>query len=391
MISIEIDELGTTQHALTMAQGQALAASNVVSAAPAALDPGLWDIRAKGKVGVVRVADVEVWITPKLAIEQLLFLVGYANHPQSWQDESVQLDTRDGLIPAIAQALWRQSERAVRQGLLQGYQTVEETSYVLRGRLRETDQLRRHHGRVIPMELRHDDFTVDIPENQILLAALTRMLTVPRLDADSRRRIGSLRVRLAQVTSLIRGSQLPSWRPSRLNQRYVPALRLAEVVWRATSPDNTPGNITANGFLFDLSMIFEHFVTVAVSERLHAAYGGAAHPQFPCHFDEAGAVRMKPDLLWMVSGRPAAVLDAKYKKESRKGDYPNADLYQLLAYCTALGLRRGHLVYAKGNADPTTHVVSRAGVEIVCHALDLTVSPEDLISQVNELTTLVAA
>lgn len=389
MIPIDVPELGRSQHPLTPEQGRALAASNVVSASPSALEPGMWDLSANGKVGVARVADLEVWITPKLPIERLLFLVGYAADPTGWRDDTVGLDTRDGLIPAIAQALWRQTDRAIRQGLLQGYKTVEETSYVMRGRLREADQLRRHHGRVIPMELRHDDFSVDIPENQILLAALTRMLSVPRLDGDSRRRIGALRVRLAEVTSLVRGSQLPSWRPSRLNQRYVPALRLAEVVWRATSPENTPGSIAASGFLFDLPRIFEDFVTVALSERLHAAHGGAAWPQFPCHLDDAGAVRMKPDLVWMSAGRPAAVVDAKYKQEKNSG-YPNADLYQLLAYCLTLCLRRGHLVYARGNGDPATHFVRQAGVEIVCHALDLTLDTAELLAQVDSLADEIA-
>ncbi len=51
--------------------------------------------------------------------------------------------------------------------------------------------------------------------------------------------------------------------------------------------------------------------------------------------------------------------------------YPDADLYQMLAYCTALHLPRGHLVYARGNADAARHVVRHSGVQIVCHALDL--------------------
>ena len=55
--------------------------------------------------------------------------------------------------------------------------------------------------------------------------------------------------------------------------------------------------------------------------------------------------------------RPRAVIDAKYKAEKPAG-YPNADLYQMLAYCTALRLSDGHLVYAKGSAEqrPTASV-----------------------------------
>ena len=41
----------------------------------------------------------------------------------------------------------------------------------------------------------------------------------------------------------------------------------------------------------------------------------------------------------------SAVINAKYKAEKGAG-FPNAALYQMLAYCTALRLPVGHLVYA---------------------------------------------
>jgi 5-methylcytosine-specific restriction enzyme subunit McrC len=380
VIRIELGETGRAQSRLTPMQGQRLAASGVVRATPSAFDAGRWEITPCGPVGVARVGDVEVWVTPKLPIDRLLFLVGYAADPKGWRDETVRLDTAAGLVPAVAQALWRQTETALRQGLIQGYREVEEAAMVLRGRLRETEQVRRRFGMPLPLEIRHDEFTVDIPENQILLAAITRMLTVPRVDEVSRRRLRALRSRLVPVTSLVRGARLPVWQPTRLNQRYHSALRLAEIVWRATSPEHIPGALVAHGFLFDLPRIFEDFVTVAVSEALRARRGGVCYPQFACHLDEARAVSMRPDLVWQVAGQPAAVLDAKYKQ-----DRPNADLYQMLAYCTTLGLDRGHLVYAKGSAEPARHVVQRGGTRISCHALDLESTPADLLTQVHRL------
>lgn len=56
-------------------------------------------------------------------------------------------------------------------------------------------------------------------------------------------------------------------------------------------------------------------------------------------------MQLVPDLISYRDGRPVAVVDAKYKDES---PIPNADLYQLLAYTTGLGLQHGHLVYANG-------------------------------------------
>jgi len=373
---VEIAETGSWSYPLTPEQGWRLAESGLVSATPSRA-AGLWNLTAAGKVGVARVGDIELWITPKLPIERLLFLVGYALDPSGWRDEAVALDARRGLVPAVGQALWRQSERALQRGLLQGYRSVEESSYVLRGRLREADQLRRRYGQVIPMEIRHDDFTVDVAENQILLAATTRMLTVPRLDDESRRRLAALRPRLADVTTLVRGTTLPAWRPTRLNRRYLTALRLAEIVWRATSPEHAPGAIVANGFLFNLNKIFEDFVTVAVSESLHARFGGCAYPQYEAHLDRGELVGIKPDLVWKAGHRIAAVLDAKYKQQQ-----PNDDYYQMLAYCTALDLPRGHLVYAKGAAQPARHVIRHSGVEIVCHALDLTREPSEVLADV---------
>jgi len=381
---IEITETGRAQLPLTAEQGRMLAVSGVVTAAPSPYAPGLWDVVSRGKVGVAQVGDVEVWITPKLPIDRLLFLVGYAADPRGWRDENVALDVAQGLVPSIAQALCRQAERALQPGLLQGYRTVEESSTVLRGRLREADQLRRHHGRAIPMEIRHDDFSVDVPENQILLAAITRMARVPGMDESSRRRLAALRARLADVSTPVRGTRLPSWQPNRLNDRYHNVLRLAEIVWRATSLEHAPGSLLASGFLFDLWKIFEDFLTVALSEELRMRHGGAVQRQYSCHLDEAGAVRMKPDLVWQVHGHPVAVVDAKYKQE-KPGGYPDADLYQMLAYCTALQLPRGHLVYARGNVEATRHVVRHAGIEIVCHALDLALPPVKLLQQVRDL------
>jgi 5-methylcytosine-specific restriction enzyme subunit McrC len=386
MKHVGVAENGRVELQLTSEQGRMLAASSIVTASPLPHNPGMWRIKPRsGLVGVAQVGDMEVWIEPKLPIARLLFLAGYANgkKPLDWRDDNVTLDVAEGLVPVVARLLCHQAEQALGQGPLKGYRTVEESSAVLRGRLREADQLRRHHGRAIPMEIRHDDFTIDVPENQIVLAAITRMAGVPRVRDEYRRRLAALRAILADVSTPERGASLPSWHPNRLNQRYHAVLRLAEVIWQATSPEHVPGSLVANGFLFNLWKIFEDFLVVALSEELQARHGGVPR-SYPCHLDQACAVEMKPDLVWQVNGQPVAVVDAKYKPEKPSG-YPYADLYQVLAYCTALHLPRGHLVYARGNADPVRHVVRYSGIEIVCHALDLTLPPAKLLAQVGDI------
>jgi 5-methylcytosine-specific restriction enzyme subunit McrC len=281
----------------------------------------------------------------------------------------------------MAQVLWRQTERAVHQGLLPGYVPLEETAYVLRGRLRETEQLHRHHGLPVPLEIRHDEFT--------LRTACEKMLQVPGVDAESLLRLRRLLRDFADVTPLNPRDAVPTWQPTRLNVRYHTALRFAELVLRATSVEEGTGGVTVNGFLLDMPKLFEDFVTVALREALVTAYGGRVDDQDPHHFDEAGHVRLRPDIVWKLRGTALAVVDAKYKAEAPAG-YPNADLYQLLAYCTILGLRHGHLVYAKGSEEPSHHVVRRSGIEIICHAIDLDTEPALLLARMNDLAAYIA-
>ena len=360
MTRIELTEVGPDAECqLTAEQGRRLARSDVVRAVPSPYDSHSWLVGPAGKVGAARIGDVEVHVTPKLAIARLLFLVGYAQHGAVWRPEDVTLPEAPGLVPVMAHVLWRQTERAVYQGLLPGYITLEETSYVLRGRLRETEQLHRHHGLPIPLEIRHDEFTVDIAENQILRTACERLLHVPGVDPESSLRLRRLLRDFADVTPLDRRDAVPSWQPTRLNARYHTALRLAELVLRATSIEQGTGGVAVNGFLLDMPKLFEDFVTVGLREALVAAYGGRVEDQDLHYFDEAGQVSLRPDIVWKRRGAPLAVVDAKYKAEKPAG-YPNADLYQLptapssvltaATWCTPRAARNPHTTSCAGPA-----------------------------------------
>jgi len=389
--TIELDELDPPlELLLTLEEGRTLAASGVVSAVPSPYQPGIWLVGAARKIGAARIGSVEVFIRPKVEIARLMFLLGYAEHGSAWQQDTVRVADAAELIPAIAQALWRQTEWAIHQGLLPGYVVVEESSQVLRGRLRESAQLHAHHGLPLPLEIGHDEFTIDIPENQILRTACERMLSVPRVDSESQRMLRRLLRDFGDVTVISRGSPVPAWQPTRLNARYHGALQLASLVLNATSVEQETGNVAVNGFLLDMPSLFEQFVTVALREAITARFGGRVEDQVRYYLDQAGQVPLRPDIVWKVGSTVAAVIDAKYKAEKPAG-YPNADLYQLLAYCTVLGLPVGHLVYARGNASAARHVVRQAGIEIFCHAIDLSQPPNQLIAQISDLAEGVSA
>lgn len=372
---------------LRRATADALLASGVL-AMTRTDEPGWWEIAAGTQVGVVSVDGLEVLIQPKINIDRLVFLIGYARRPKHWRHDLVHLD-RDAALPeALADAFLALARRAVDQGLLKGYTTVEESLPVMRGRIREADQLRRRFGRDVPLEVRYDDFTVDIPENQLLLAATERLLRLPGVGGRHRGGLQRLRLQLADVSRLA-GRALPSWRPSRLNARYVPALELAELILSGQSFEQRCGDLILTGYLLNMAKVFEDFVTVALQEAFRP-FGGRSRLQYGAFLDEAESVPIKPDFVWLEQGVPRVVVDAKYKAEKPSG-FPQADLYQLFAYCAVLGLDEGHLVYAKGSEEERTHVVRQAGVRIIAHTLDLDVPPSELLARIDGLARCLRA
>jgi 5-methylcytosine-specific restriction enzyme subunit McrC len=392
-VRLDLAEGRTVEVALTSGQVHALTGSGAVRLSPAAT-PGRWRVAADtNKVGVVRVGrgsdEVEVRIRPKLPVARLLFLLGYARR-LNWRPEQVGVEEHPDLLPALAAAFARAAERALRQGPLQGYQYCEEALPVVRGRIRVVDQVRRRHGLLLPVEAAFDDFTVDTAENRLLLAAARRLLRLPGVPAPTRSALRRLQTRLAGVAPLVPGRPLPAWHPSRLNTRYHTALGLAEVILRGGSVELAPGPVRVDGLLVDMAAVFEDFVTAALAEAL-ARYGLRVRPQDRRHaLDVAGRVRIRPDLVVEDhTGRTVGVADAKYKAE-RPGGFPDADLYQALAYATALGLPEAHLVYAAGDEQPARHTVRNAGVELVCHALDLAAQPDSLLTQVRAVADKVA-
>jgi 5-methylcytosine-specific restriction enzyme subunit McrC len=387
-VRIDLTENGpATELELDGTTGIGLAGCELVEAHPV---PGgsRWLVAPGSKVGVIAIGNVQVRVAPKVPMDRVLFLLQYGIRRIRWNDAPVDVEHAPDLLTAVVEAFERTTRTALLRGLLQGYRVIDESTVVVRGRIRESDQLRRRFALPLPVEVRYDDFTVDTVENRWLRAATRIALRLPGLSEGLRRRLARLDLLLAEVTPLRRRAELDKWHPNRLNARLHDALRLAEVIVDGSSFEPRGGGLAVTGFWIDMAGVFEDFVCAAIGARLRE-HGGRVATQDPWYLDRAGEVRMKPDLVWYRDNGPAAVIDAKYKAEKPAG-FPDADLYQMLAYCTALALPAGHLVYAKGNEAGRVHSVRGSDVTIHAHALDLAAPPTALMAQVVALADLIA-
>ena len=251
------------------------------------------------------------------------------------------------LWPALAESVARQVERALRPGVLQGYVTLDEALPLVRGR----SPGRRPDGAAAGLAV-----AARSPLRRVRAGYPGEPAHPYRLAAHARR---------CQGCGLNSGLGWPIWmggwmacrcclpaRPGRLaaHQAQRPLRggaatggdRAAEPVGRAW-----PGQGHASPHSWCPWRRCSRISSRSRCARPSRLPSATPKPSIPSTWPSR-QIPIRPDVVHLVGGRPVAVFDAKYKLEEPSSGYPNADIYQMLAYCTALQLELGWLVYAQG-------------------------------------------
>ena len=345
-------------------------------------------------VGAVEAGNLSLRIQPKIDIPQLLSLACYAMAQFRPQENPFNFAEKAALPDALAIALNLMARRAFARGLLHGYHAREESLYTVRGRIRFDEQLRRRFNVPLPVAVRYNEFTADIPANQLIKAAAYRLGGIGLRSHQARSGLGWI-VGILDNVSLkeFPANAVPEVQFDRLNEHYRGVVALAQLILRHNAFQSHRGEVRAAGFLMDLNKVFQEFVTVALREALGLSRKTFSE-QWTGSLDTGDKVRIRPDLVWREGGNPCFVGDVKYKNLTRESDnnrVPNSDLYQLLAYVTALDLPGGMLIYAQGEAEPADYTVRHCGKALKVAALDLSGDLEQTLAGVRKLAEQIKA
>ncbi|MCY4103183.1 MAG: hypothetical protein OXG55_07995 [bacterium] len=304
---------------------------------------GLWHVTAHNYVGSVLTDGIQVRVRPKIPLRNLFLLLEVGLREQDWRNEAALYETSQDLLPAMVSFFARTTETTLARGLYHSYLEQHDRLIALRGRLDVARQFTQP-GIAIPTACRFTEFTADLVENSYLKAAVSRSLRVAGVQPADRHRLMRHLVTLEDVGDVRHHpADYDDVVFTRLNEHYKPALRLARLVLANLTLQDTIGEATASSFMLDMNELFERFVT----ERLRRALRGRldVKDQHRDHLDEERSVRIRPDLLFGPERSPSFVADIKYKLTDESAGGSNADLYQLLAYTTALDLPDGMLIY----------------------------------------------
>lgn len=384
MRQITLREWTPKTERLTVAERDELLATGLVRVAP--LGDDAYELRSESVIGTAVGERVHLLIRPKIKLANVFFLLSYADGLTTWRaDQRFPYEEDDDFFNVVAEFFEAEVTRAERHGLVRDYQTREETLTTLRGRLDFAAQMRVRQDRPLPLECRYQEYVEDIELNRMLKAAFRRLLVVPSLELGLRRRLRhGARAFVDVEDTTYAPNDVPELDFTRLNAHWESPGRLAQMILRQESLRDRYGHRIGIAYSVDMNKLFERFVETVVRQEARRR-GWVLDPQAGRALTPG--VSMIPDFVLTRDGIDHAVADAKYK-QLVSNEWPNADIYQLLAYCIGLGLPEGALIYAdlEQERDELVRLRGDPLANLRLEGIDLSGSPQEVL----EVTRAVA-
>ena len=354
---------------------------------PAVVEPspsrGFWRLRAQAKVGAVRFEGFDLIVRPKAGLQTVFYLMGIERPRDWWSNDEVDLLVHHDLFAGIARLLAHTIERAIGRGVQHGYIERRERLVALRGRVDLREQLRRPCIPV-PTSCRYDDYTADTKLNQLIRAALSRILRLPGVPGAVRRTLHLQLSLLEEVSPVEPDLQwADKWQPSRLDRHYLPAVRLSALVLRRLVLSEAAGSTRAYSFLVDMNQLYERFIEEGLRKRLQATDSSIrVLGQEQRYLDVERRLMIRPDVVVRRGSSTAFVLDAKYILAG-DGTMHVDHHAQLLSYAIRHDVKDVALVYVlkpslTAPAIDLVTTIRHAGIRVHSWALDLTREPDQI-------------
>lgn len=315
---------------------------------------GWYRLTSGGYVGSIVGPSCRVVIRPKVPLSSLFQLLDPEGPVRETEGETTA-GAGDDAFAFLAIRLARLLTERAAVGLHRGY--IEQTvrGPFVQGRLDVPAQLR--SGGIARKELlhcRYDEFTADVPCNQVAKATAEQVRGSPLASAVIRAALTRSLESFAGVRASCLDAEAFAAAASPLAEGYRPLLAVCRLLADGLACDGD-NSWRFPAFLIDMDRAFERYVTLAVARAFAGRQGYTVAPQplYPGSRCVTGQphLRIRPDMVVEKAGRPLLVVDAKWKFMDPSALVP-PDVYQVVAYATVLGVDSAVLVYP-GDSDRT--------------------------------------
>jgi 5-methylcytosine-specific restriction enzyme subunit McrC len=269
-----------------------------------------------------------------------------------WQNENIL----EILIKLFCDKLFE----AVHIGLPRRYVGFEEDIPTLRGRLDVIRQFSTLAASPDRLACRFDELSSDIPLNQIMKAAVSRLSRLSR-SVENQRKLRELGLVFAEIREIpISALRWDNIVLDRTNARWKDLISLARLLLGERFQTTTSGGGTGFSLLFEMNKLFEEYVGRILQNALAGTdlkvqlQGGRLYclSELDDELTSTGKQRFmtKPDIIIRQGTEAVMIIDTKWKRLDSSIDDPKqgvkeADVYQMMAYGRVYDCPRLMLLY----------------------------------------------
>lgn len=339
---------------------------------------GCPSVRATSYIGVLSLpSGRQLHITTKVPVASIFTMLATAKEWPFSPEDLGGYHVAEGLLEVVARYFLDLALTLDDQGLYRRYHERAGNLAVVRGHIAFAEDVRHNAVERQRTYCAYSEFSRDIPDNQILRQVLHHLAEsglVPTMTTELR----ALSYWWSDIElTRFEHTIVDSFTYHRLNEQYRLPHMLADLLLQWLSPTEGGGSARFPTFLVNMNWLYEEFVRVILQRA-----AGTLRVRKPplAKFDEDGLASFQPDVVVARGKAPCLVLDCKYKKTSDEATI-SGDAYQMVAYCTALGLRAGVLMYPKHLANVSDELrVVNSDLRLHRRSFDLGIVSTDLVA-----------
>lgn len=336
-------------------------------------------LQAQGVVGVIATPGCQLEILPKIegrgvseggdgrtdARRCLIRMLSVARKLDLDERMVAKLgNQRDTLLEVLISLFCERVENAVRMGMPRQYVKAADDLPALRGRLDVTRQFSVRAASPQRLACRFDVLSRDIPVNQVIRSAISKLLHISRSQGNRRRlyQLGLVYADVAEVPVQCLRWDLVTF--DRSNSRWRNLVALARLFLLDSYQDTSMGDRDGFALLFNMGALFEEHVSRLAAQSLRDTELNAVSQggRRACLYDgDAERCRTIPDLIVKRDGKVAMIVDMKWKRLEMRDSgtvfgATRGDIYQMMAYQRVYGCPKVMLLYPHNDDLPPGHV-----------------------------------
>jgi 5-methylcytosine-specific restriction enzyme subunit McrC len=214
----------------------------------------------------------------EIPIANIYYLLCYAWNKLE-ESETIKIEPSESteLVDLFARVLISGLDHLLKKGIDRGYVVYSEESLVLRGKLALQPTIKRALFSRGQVHCEYDDLSYDVLHNQIVKAAIAKLVRTEDIQKENRSRLVDLLHRLSEVRSVELTKQMfGKVQLHRNNYIYDFLLRVCELLFDNLLPTEKPGGWRFRSFLRtkeQMATLFESFIRNFYKREARSVFG----------------------------------------------------------------------------------------------------------------------